>query len=309
MTAQPGLDGLPYGAHLAALDVVEGIALCGSHRQGTADTMSDLDLWIFVRDTTPLSETYVLDRMLPADARQEQLFEGRDDTLASHLVLNLLTTEGILNLKVLHTRVLERFVQEARPNLDPQFLEDLENYVAMVPLHDPHGILTTHQDHLRDTHVTTAGEWLTPLLLQRYASLYWRSVYQGLLRIEPHAWRHLMGLLLALLASQDAVNGGGLPPPAKWLMSPRIRTANKSALTLLQDQVADASPADHRDVLAVYASLARVESAIWGPVHLPHGLWWHRVFSERLPNLARGSDNPRLEELLAALPAALQETQ
>lgn len=179
----------------------------------------------------------------------------------------------------------------------------------MVALHDPHGILATHQRHLTDAHVPTAGEWLTPFLFQRYASSYWRSVYQGLLRTEPHAWRHLMGLPLALLASQDAVNGGGLPPPAKWLLSPRIRTANKRALTLLQGPGADASPADHRDVLAVYESLARVEPAIWGPVHLPHGLWWHRVFSERLPNLARGSDSPRLEELLAALPAALQETQ
>ncbi|NEA20206.1 nucleotidyltransferase domain-containing protein [Streptomyces halstedii] len=57
MTTTPDLNGLPYGAHLAALDVVEGISLCGSHRQGTADTLSDLDLWIVVRDDTPLSET------------------------------------------------------------------------------------------------------------------------------------------------------------------------------------------------------------------------------------------------------------
>ncbi|NEA20207.1 hypothetical protein [Streptomyces halstedii] len=150
--------------------------------------------------------------MLPANARQEQLFEGRDDTLTSHLVLNLLTRTGIVNLKVLRRQVLEQFVQDARPSLDEQFLEDLENYATMRPLHDPCGVLATHQQHLTDTYVTTAGQWLTPLLLQRYASLYWRSVYQGLLRSEPHSWRHLMGLLLNLLcgcSSTSAVTWAG----------------------------------------------------------------------------------------------------
>ncbi|MFE6185484.1 hypothetical protein ACFQ6U_13765 [Streptomyces sp. NPDC056465] len=297
------LDDYPYAAHLATLDVVESIALCGSARQGISDAVSDLDLWIFVHNRTPLSEGYVIDHMLPADAQQEILFEGRDDSLVQHLVLNLVTGSRIVNLKILHTRVLTTFTASASPSLDPQFLEDLENYASMQLLHDPQDTLAGHLDRLRDRFVTTDPAWLTPLIAGRYASLYWRSVYQGLFRSEPASWRVMMGQMLELLAYQNAVNAGRLPTPAKWLLSSRIGLPNTVLLTEMQRAIitADATRQDH--VLIVYQSLARVESVVWRQWDLPHGMWWRQVFFKRLPNLVRVTGNQDLAELLNGLPA------
>jgi len=304
----PRLDDYPYAAHLAALDVVEGITLCGSARQGTSDEVSDLDLWIFVDNTTPLSEGYVIDRMLPTGAHQEILFEGRDDTLVQHLVLNLVAQLRIVNLKIMHTRVLTTFIATARRSLDAQFLEDLENYASMQLLYDPQGTLAGHQDRLRDRFATVAPHWLTPLITGRYASLYWRSVYQGLLRDETESWRIMMGQMLELLAYQDAVNASRLPPPAKWLLSTRVGLPNIRLLTEMQDAftIADATKQEH--VLSVYRSLARVEPAVWGRCDLPHGMWWREVFRKRLPNLAMITGNQDLAALIDVLPPELKAT-
>ncbi|MEK8146347.1 hypothetical protein NKH18_49040 [Streptomyces sp. M10(2022)] len=76
-------------------------------------------------------------------------------------MLNLVAESRIVNLKVMHTRVLTMFIARARPSLDPQFLEDLENYASMQLLYDPEGALASRLDQLRDAFVTTAPEWLT----------------------------------------------------------------------------------------------------------------------------------------------------
>ncbi|MEU5136970.1 hypothetical protein [Streptomyces californicus] len=280
--------GLPYVPGLMARPEVQGIALCGSHRQGSDDAFSDLDLWVFVADSVPLSEAYVLERMLPSTARQEMLFEGRDDTLTPHLVINLLTEDGVVNIKALHTGVLRRFTEAARPGLDAQFLEDLENYATMHVLHDPHAILSEHSTALQERFVRTTGEWLVPALTARYASLYWRSVYQGFLREETACWHHLMGQMIELLAQLEAACDGRLPPPAKWLLSENAgaRTPVVRALSDVQAEIRSVNSADKAGVLRVYRSLARVESDVLAAAPPPHGMWWRKVFTERLPNLA-----------------------
>ncbi|MGW5932027.1 hypothetical protein ACWF2L_38200 [Streptomyces anulatus] len=289
MTFATDRPGLPYVSGLAARHEVEGIALCGSHRQGSDDTFSDLDLWVFVEDAVPLSEAYVLEQMLPATARQEMLFEGRDDTLTRHLVINLLTESGVVNIKALHAGVLRQFTEEARPGLDPQFLEDLENYATMRVLHDPHAILSGHRKLLQERFVSTAGEWLVPILTARYASLYWRSVYQGFLREETACWHHLMGEMVELLAQLEAACDGRLPSPAKWLLSENTgaRVPCVQALSNVQAEIRMVSCAEKAAVLRTYHSLARVESDVLAPAPPPHGMWWRKVFTERLPSIAR----------------------
>ncbi|MFD3970358.1 hypothetical protein [Streptomyces cyaneofuscatus] len=288
MTFTTDRSALPYVPELMARPEVEGIALCGSHRQGSDDTFSDLDLWVFVEDSVPLSEAYVLEQMLPATARQEMLFEGRDDTLTPHLVVNLLAEDGVVNIKALHTGVLRKFAEEARPSLDPQFLEDLENYATMHVLHDPHAILLEHRTALRERFVSTTGEWLVPALTARYASLYWRSVYQGYLRAEAACWHHLLGEMVELLAQLEAACDGRLPSPAKWLLSETVtgRAPLVRALSTIQAEIRSVNCAEKPSVLRVYHSLARVESEVLATALPPHGLWWRKVFTERLPNLA-----------------------
>ncbi|MFD8666235.1 hypothetical protein ACFV1U_12620 [Streptomyces microflavus] len=300
---------LPYVQGLMAREEVVGIALCGSHRQGSDDSFSDLDLWVFVKDAVPLSESYVLGQMLPDTARQEMLFEGRDDTLTPHLVINLLTELGVVNIKALHTGVLGRFAEEARPGLDPQFLEDLENYATMRILHDPHAILSRHRTDLQERFVATAGAWLVPALTARYASLYWRSVYQGFLREENACWHHLMGEMVQLLAQLDAACDGRLPAPAKWLLSERTgaRVPLMRALSSVQAEVRTVSCTEKRAILRIYHSLARVESAVLAPAALPHGMWWRKVFTERLPHLTVLPDHHELRPVVQIAAALFKD--
>ncbi|MFD8727656.1 hypothetical protein [Streptomyces sp. NPDC059611] len=301
--------GLPYVPGLMARPEVQGIALCGSHRQGSDDSFSDLDLWAFVGDSVPLSEAYVLEQMLPDTARQEVLFEGRDDTLTPHLVVNLLTEHGVVNIKALHTRVLRQFAEEARPSLDPQFLEDLENYATMHVLHDPHAILLEHRTALEERFVSTTGEWLVPALTARYASLYWRSVYQGYLREETACWHHLLGEMVELLAQLEAACDWRLPSPAKWLLSENAtgRAPLVRALSTIQAEIRSVDCAEKSSVLRVYHSLARVESDVLAPATPPHGMWWRKVFTERLPNLALLPDHYDLRPRVQAAAALFRD--
>lgn len=78
----------------------------------------------------------MFDHPLPAHARHEALFEGRDGSLTEHLVVNPLTEDGVMNLKVLWTRAFAVFA-ELTPSADPDYLENLENYDTMQLLHDP----------------------------------------------------------------------------------------------------------------------------------------------------------------------------
>ncbi|MFH9561186.1 hypothetical protein ACH4K7_33135 [Streptomyces globisporus] len=310
MTFAPArLHALPYVPGLMARPEVQGIALCGSHRQGSDDAFSDLDLWVFVEDSVPLSEAYVLERMLPSTARQEMLFEGRDDTLTPHLVINLLTEDGVVNIKALHAGVLSRFAEEARPGLDPQFLEDLENYATMEVLHDPHGILSEHRTDLRERFVHTTGTWLVPALTARYASLYWRSVYQGFLREESASWHHLMGQMIELLAQLEAACDGRLPPPAKWLLSENAGARAQVVRTLshVQAEIRSVNCTEKSSVVRVYHSLARVESDVLAPATPPHGMWWRKVFTERLPNLALLPDHYDLRPRVQAAAALFRD--
>lgn len=266
---------------------VEAITLCGSHRQGTSDLYSDRDVWVFCANTQPISEHLATTSFLPPGADCEILFEGRDDTLTDHTVINVLTDTEVLNLKFLHTRVLTAFCAQ-EPHLDSQYLEDLENYTAMKVLHDPAGTIATHQGWLRHHAVDTIPDWLLPPLASRYASTYWRSVYQGVLRAEEHAWRHLAYRLVELLAQTGFAQTGQLPPPVKWLLSPRILTAlpHGACLTALLDQLHRTSAADQEAVLAFYNALAVCEDAILDDEGLHSGMWWRGVFTERFPYLA-----------------------
>jgi predicted nucleotidyltransferase len=84
---------------LSRRDNVLGLCLCGSWRMGTQDRYSDVDVWVFVDPDTPLSDACCVDTLIPRGLGMEILSEGRDDSLVSFSVYNVLTEDGILNLK------------------------------------------------------------------------------------------------------------------------------------------------------------------------------------------------------------------
>ncbi|MFZ3492254.1 hypothetical protein ACODT5_03255 [Streptomyces sp. 5.8] len=232
-----------------------------------------------------------------------ELFDLLAGPLGDTPVSPVLTDTEVLNLKILHTRVLTAFSAQD-PNLDGQYLEDLENYTTMQVLHDPTGVIATHQVWLRHHAVDTIGDWLLPPLASRYASTYWRSVYQGVLRTEEHAWRHLATHLLELLAQLGFAQAGVLPPPRKWLLSPRILTVlpDGAGLTALLDQLHRASTTDQGSVLGFYRALAAVEDALLHTGELYAGMWWRGVFTERITHLARHTGRPDLLAMTKAAP-------
>ncbi|WP_199550155.1 hypothetical protein [Streptomyces sp. N35] len=275
-----------YLDHLRSQREVSGITLCGSTRMGVADDLSDLDIWVFCPRTTPLSEAYALDRLLPEGAVQERLFEGRDESLVDHFVLNLPVAGRwpILNLKFLRTDAIDRFAK-LPPTLDPDYLENLENYLAMEIQHDPDRVLRSAQEALQHTFTTTNRERLTLAILQRYASLFWRSVYQGVLRDEAECWHHLIEEMIKLLTWSAFLCTGHAPPPAKWLYSPKVLGPQAEQILRLRKQTRTANTEDpeRRDVLRVYLELAQAELDFLPDG--PWGTWWRHVFGARIANL------------------------
>ncbi|MER7695667.1 hypothetical protein [Streptomyces sp. NPDC096095] len=175
--------------------------------------------------------------------------------------------------------------------------------------HDPHAILSEYRTALQERFVLTTGEWLVPALTARYASLYWRSVYQGFLGEESASWHHLMGQMIELLAQLEAACDGRLPPPAKWLLSENAgaRTPVVRALSTVQAEIRTVNSADEAGVLRVYHSLARVESDVMAPAPPPHGMWWRKVFTERLPNIALLPDHHALRPKVQAAAAIFRD--
>lgn len=283
---------------------VEAITLCGSHRQGTADEYSDRDLWVFCSNRQPISDHLATTVFLPVGAAREILFEGRDDTLTDHTVVNVLTEE-VLNLKFLHTQVLTTFCRTT-PHLEAQYMEDLENYLTMRPLHDPLQTVSDHQKWLTLNARDTMPQWLTPQILARYGSTYWRSAYQGVLRGDEHPWRHLVTHLVELLAWAHFVNHAQVPPPRKWLFSARLLgqlphgELIRDVLTRLS--AASVSSSDgHAQVIGVYNALAHAEDAIL-PAAGERDMWWRSVFTQRIPHLALHLGRTELGALAAAAP-------
>lgn len=294
-------------AHLTAHPEVVGIGRCGSYRQGTADTVSDLDLWVFCADDTPLSTAYALQQLLPAGARPEILFEGEDDTRADQLVINLLT-DPVVNLKFLRTAGLADFCQQT-PSLDPLYLENLENYHAMELLHDPGGVIEGHRAVMRRRAVDTTGQWLVPEIAARYSSVYWRSVYQGVLRDERHSWRLLATSLVEYLVWMAFLNAGQLPPARKWLFSPALLATvpHGPRATALLDLLHDA--ADQTATLGFYRELTAAENLVLADTELERGLWWRKVFTHRLPNLAQVTGRADLNHIARTAPAVALGTE
>ncbi|MFG2774994.1 hypothetical protein [Streptomyces sp. NPDC048350] len=279
---------------------VTAVTMCGSHRQGTTDEHSDRDLWVFCDDDQPISDHLATTAFIPLGARREVLFEGRDDTLTDHAVVNVLTQDEVLNLKFLHTSVLTRFCGQP-PVFDVQYVEDLENYLTMHPLHDPHGIVADHRTWLTIHARDTMNLWLIPQALQRYGSTYWRSVYQGVLREEVHAWRHLATHLVELLTWTAFALRGDVPPPRKWLFSPRLlQQLPQGAQILRALEALGSTTAPGR--LHVYEALAPLEDAIL-PAAGESAMWWRNVFTQRLPHLARHLNRADITGLVAAAPA------
>ncbi|MFC7650505.1 nucleotidyltransferase domain-containing protein [Streptosporangium lutulentum] len=127
---------------LSRRDNVLGLGLCGSWRMNTHDRYSDVDVWVFVDPATPLSDAYCLDTLIPHGLRMEVLSEGRDDSLVPFSVYNVLTEDGILNLKFISLKVLTDFVH-AVPSYDHGYLDDLENYQTMQVLFERQDILSS----------------------------------------------------------------------------------------------------------------------------------------------------------------------
>ncbi|MFF3863262.1 hypothetical protein [Streptomyces sp. NPDC002209] len=273
---------------LRALDEVLGIAICGSHRLHTADALSDTDAWVFVDNAVALSEAYCTDTYLAEGMTHEILSEGRDHSDVEWVVFNVLTEDGILNLKFLTLSVLSDFCARP-PSLDTGYMEDLENYWTMDVAWEKDHALTRHQRFLGDYAVRLVGDDLVHQIVSRYASTYWRSVFQGFLRDEVHAWRFLVAEMIKDLCDIAHLQSGRLPAPRKWAFSRPVLGAlpigAQLTAALAQTNAAGDPETDKAAVLEVYRLLADIEGALLSEEYLHREFWWRSVFFERISNL------------------------
>ncbi|WP_406300100.1 hypothetical protein OG948_33645 [Embleya sp. NBC_00888] len=157
------------------------------------------------------------------------------------------------------------------------------------PVGEPTGdVVAEHHARLAAGPAGTTEHRLAPEIVSRYASTYWRSVYQGVLRTEVHAWRHLAGHLVDLLAWAAFLDAGRLPAPRTWLFSPRLLADVPGGDTIgdLLDRIRRVEMADRAAVLDFYRALGPVEDLVLAQIARPLGTWWRAVFTHRLPNLA-----------------------
>jgi predicted nucleotidyltransferase len=270
---------------LTSCAAVSGLAICASARRGYQDSMSDIDLWVFLEPDSVLSRDMVLDDLLPNTLRAAVLDEGRDDSWADYVVLNLLYGGEILNLKVLRMELLSDFCSQT-PSWDLDYMENLENYWAMEVLYDRSDLLDKHKTWLENYAIRKVGDTLAPELLRRYAIHYWRSVYQGVLRNEELGWTNQIFYLAELLVSLAYLCEDRLPPDKKWILSTKVLdelgvvgVEIRAALTAARQ----VSLADKSSVLDVYVHLSAVEELL---VDLSlcgwEQPWWRRVFDERM---------------------------
>lgn len=272
-------------AEFSSSAVVSGIAVCASARRGYQDSMSDVDVWVFLQPDTELTRAFVLDALLPPELKDAVLDEGRDDSWADYVVLNLWHDGEILNLKVLRMELLSDFCAVS-PSWDLDYMENLENYWTMDIRFDRQGLLAKHQAWLESYALRKVGEDLAPELLRRYAIHYWRSVYQGVFRDEELAWTNQIFYLAELLVTLGFLCHDRLPPDKKWILSSKalaelgwmgqqisaaLSVARRAAIT------------DKDAVLEVYVHLSAVEEELidlslcgW------HEAWWRRVLDERM---------------------------
>ncbi|MFF7889433.1 hypothetical protein ACH40F_52465 [Streptomyces sp. NPDC020794] len=271
---------------LRGMDEVLAICICGSQRMQTADSMSDTDAWVFVDNSVALSEAYCTDIYLPGGIAHEILSEGRDHTDVEWVVFNVLTADGILNLKFLTVSILSDFCT-AIPSLDNGYMEDLENYWTMAVVWQKDDVIGRHKKFLQDYAIRRVGEDLTHRIVSRYASTYWRSVFQGFLRNEDHAWRFLVGELVKDLCDIAHLKEGRLPVPRKWAFSRAVMESLPVGdhLVAALEQARTAEAGDGERVLGVYLLLEQAENDLLDVDYLHREFWWRSVFFERINNL------------------------
>ncbi|MGW5611889.1 hypothetical protein ACWEWI_38770, partial [Streptomyces sp. NPDC003753] len=222
-------------------------------------------------------------------------FSGRN---LEWVVFNVLTADGILNIKFLTTSILSDFCA-ATPSLDNGYMEDLENYWTMGIVWEKDGIITRHKAFLQDYAIRIVGEDLIHRIVSHYASTYWRSVFQGFLRKEDHAWRLLVSEMIKDLCDIAHLKEGRLPIPSKWAFSRPIldSLAIGSHLAAALEQARTAEAGDAEKVLNVYSILERAENELLDQDFLHRDFWWRSVFFERINNL------PNVPQHLLALAA------
>ncbi|MGC0318501.1 hypothetical protein [Kitasatospora acidiphila] len=268
-------------------DRIAGAAICASVRRGVQDGYSDYDLWLFLPPNSDLTSRYVWSELIPEEIKGGALDEGRDDSWADYVVLNIMVDGVILNLKFLRMELFTDFCRE-EPSWDLDYMEDLENYWEMDIQFDKGGVLAAHKLWLENFALRRVGEVLVPELLRRYAIHYWRSVYQGVLRDEELGWTNQIFYLCELLVTLAHLRADRLPPCKKWILSrhsfEQIGAAGKGLSEVLR-AARRADITDKREVLEIYALLAPIEDELidleitgWADQ------WWRRVLDERMVN-------------------------
>lgn len=270
---------------LAQPEEVYGVALCASYRRGVEDEFSDQDIWVFVQPGTELSSELVLSSLLPEAFHRLVMEEGRDESWADYVVLNMIVGGRVINLKYLRSELLSTFASR-EPTWDPDYMENLENFWAMTVLYDRDGDLAIHQRYLESFAVRRVGDNLVPQLIQRYAIHHWRSVYQGVYRAEEYAWLNQVFYLVELLISLAHMRLNLLPPDKKWMMATSTFAklgADGSKLHRVLELARTADIKDKVAVLQVYRLLCELEDSLidlelagWTSP------WWRRVLDERL---------------------------
>lgn len=274
-------------AFFRADDRISGACNCASVRRGVADEFSDYDIWVFMAPGEQISMDYVWAELMPAELRAANLEEGRDDSWADYVVLNVLVSDRILNLKFLRMELFTDFCRE-KPSWDLDYMENLENYWTMDVRFDKDGLLATHKKYLEQYALREVGEVLVPELMRRYAIHYWRSVYQGVLRDEVLEWTTQIFYLAELMVTFAHLLEDRLPPCKKWILS-RFSLGQIGEVGTIVAEILHlarrADITDKKQVLQVYALFAKIEDKIVNlEINGWADFWWRRVLDERMRN-------------------------
>jgi hypothetical protein len=177
---------------------------------GRADSHSDLDIYGF-SEVPPKELFEEVASILPG---------ARIDVRPRLLAASLSSKHLIVDFKVFSIRDYERLL-EVKPNLDQQYLEDLENLHNLELLSDSNGRLTSLISRSLEYRKETI-EQLQLQLHEVYAKACFWTVVQGIRRGLSDTGDYLFHQACESLIQLCYLDAGILPPSIKWRATHRL---------------------------------------------------------------------------------------
>lgn len=244
-----------------------GIALCGSHCDGTCDGISDLDVWVYHASNLDSEEKDRLVELTPGNFSQK--IPHGEYGLAEYIESGVL-----VSVKYISAGVFEDFLADQRSfALDEMLLEDLETYLKWRVIWEREAFLTQKTTEIRNQFKGRRSVILRAAE-RRYGDMIWRSVFQGVYRSDLVQWKMLVYAALNSLVIACALNRCDAPPPMKWRFSSVVlgRYGFSNEMRSLISRIANVS--EFGDILEVYATVYRVEDRALAFTPGKTRWWW-----------------------------------